>query len=131
MNNKGADQPAHPRRLISAFVIRFFEITIFKLTTSGNAIFKLVSVAKELCLNLTLSETPKTRFCRDGAQLYSCCCVAVCVLCLFLAVPWVGLWSVSVAFPGHTPVLPKNWTIPMKLVLGISLAKIVDHKTIS
>ena len=23
-NNKGADQPAHPRRLISAFVISFF-----------------------------------------------------------------------------------------------------------
>ena len=23
-NNKGADQPAHPRSLISAFVIRFF-----------------------------------------------------------------------------------------------------------
>ena len=26
-NNKGADQPAHPRSLISAFVIRFLEIS--------------------------------------------------------------------------------------------------------
>ena len=26
-NNKGADQPAHTRRLISAFVIRLFENT--------------------------------------------------------------------------------------------------------
>ena len=28
--------------------------------------------------------------------------VAVCVPCLFLAVPLVGLQSVIVAFPGHT-----------------------------
>ena len=38
-NNKGADQPAHPRSLISAFVIRFFESTISKLTSSENSIF--------------------------------------------------------------------------------------------
>ena len=30
------------------------------------------------------------------------CVVAVCVLCLFFTVLWVGLWSVIVAFPGHT-----------------------------
>ena len=30
-NNTGADQPAHPRRLISAFVIRFLESIICKL----------------------------------------------------------------------------------------------------
>ena len=30
-NNKGADQPAHPCRLISAFVIRFLECNINKL----------------------------------------------------------------------------------------------------
>ena len=29
-NNKGADQPVHPRRLISAFVIRFLESIISK-----------------------------------------------------------------------------------------------------
>ena len=34
-NNTGADQPAHPRSLISAFVIRVLESTIFKLATSG------------------------------------------------------------------------------------------------
>ena len=32
-NNKGADQPAHPRSLISAFVIHFLESTICKLVT--------------------------------------------------------------------------------------------------
>ena len=32
-NNKGADQPAHPRSLINAFVIRFLESNICKLAT--------------------------------------------------------------------------------------------------
>ena len=31
--------------------------------------------------------------------------MAVNVLCLFLAVPWVGLWSVMVTFPCHTHLL--------------------------
>ena len=38
-NNTGADQPAHPRRLISAFVIRFLERTIFNLATGKISIF--------------------------------------------------------------------------------------------
>ena len=33
-NNKGADQPAHPRRLISAFVYCFFESVISYLVAS-------------------------------------------------------------------------------------------------
>ena len=33
--------------------------------------------------------------------LCSCCCVAVSVLCLFLAVPRVVLLSVIRVFPGH------------------------------
>ena len=37
-NNKGADQPAHPRSLISAFVIRFLESIISKLATSETLI---------------------------------------------------------------------------------------------
>ena len=32
---------------------------------------------------------------------YDCCCVTVCVLCLFLAMPWVGLRSVIITFSGH------------------------------
>ena len=32
-NNTGADQPAHPRSLISAFVIRFLESIICRLAT--------------------------------------------------------------------------------------------------
>ena len=38
-NNTGADQPAHPRSLVSAFVIRFLESTIFKLATGEISIF--------------------------------------------------------------------------------------------
>ena len=34
--------------------------------------------------------------------LSSCCHLTACVLCLFLLVPWVNLWSVFVVVPGHT-----------------------------
>ena len=61
-NNKGADQPAHLRRPVSAFVIRFIESNIYRLATSDISIFWLVSVAEETGLSLALSETPKTGF---------------------------------------------------------------------
>ena len=64
-NNTGADQPAHPHRLISAFVIRFLESIICKLATSEISNFYRVSVAEETGLKLALSnlsETPKTGF---------------------------------------------------------------------
>ena len=38
-NNTGADQPAHPRSLISAFIIRFLESIICKLATDEISIF--------------------------------------------------------------------------------------------
>ena len=38
-NNTCADQPAHPRSLISTFVIRFLESIICKLATSEISIF--------------------------------------------------------------------------------------------
>ena len=38
-NNTGADQPAHPRSLISAFVFRFLESIISRLATSENRMF--------------------------------------------------------------------------------------------
>ena len=61
-NNTGADQPAHSRSLISAFVIRFQVSTICGLATDENSIFQLVSVAEESGLKLAMSETPKTGF---------------------------------------------------------------------
>ena len=38
-NNTCADQPVHPRSLISAFVIRFLESIISRLTASEISIF--------------------------------------------------------------------------------------------
>ena len=38
-NNKGADQPSHPRRLVSAFVIGLLENIISRLATSEISIF--------------------------------------------------------------------------------------------
>ena len=49
VNNKGADQPAHPHSLISALVFRYFESIISRL-----------SIAKETGLSLAVSKTPKT-----------------------------------------------------------------------
>ena len=60
--NTGADQPAHLRSLISAFVIPFLESIKCKLPTGEMLIFQLVSVAKETGLKLALAETPKTGF---------------------------------------------------------------------
>ena len=65
-NNTGADQPAHPRILISTFVIHFLENII---CTGEISIFEIVSVAEETGLNLALTETPKTGFSRDEAQI--------------------------------------------------------------
>ena len=61
-NNKGADQPAHPRRLISAFFVDLLETIISKLSTSEISIFLLVTVAEKTGLSLGLSETQKTGF---------------------------------------------------------------------
>ena len=36
-------------------------------------------------------------------NLCTCCRVAVCVMCLLLVVPWVGLWSLIVIFTDHRP----------------------------
>ena len=61
-NNPGADQPAYPPSLISAFVFHFLESTIFNLATGEISFFQLVSVAEETVLKLALTETPKTGF---------------------------------------------------------------------
>ena len=61
-NNTVAEQPAHPRSLISTSVFGFLKSIICKLATDEILIFKLVSVADETGLKLALSETPKTGF---------------------------------------------------------------------
>ena len=61
-NNKGADQPAHPRSLISTFVVRCLDSTLPAVSISEISSLYLASVAAHAGLSLTWSETPKTGF---------------------------------------------------------------------
>ena len=70
VNNEDADQPAHPRSLVSAFVIRLLESIISRLPTSENSIFYLVSIPEQVDLRpRRQSETSKTGFLATRAQL--------------------------------------------------------------
>ena len=63
VKNKGADQPAHSRSLISTFVVRFLDSTIPVLAKkTQNFKLWLVSVAEQASLSLIWSQTPKTGF---------------------------------------------------------------------
>ena len=61
-NNKGADQPAHPRRLISTFVVRCLDSVIPLVFISEFSSLYLDSVAAQAGLSLTWSQTLKTGF---------------------------------------------------------------------
>ena len=67
-NNKGAGQAAHPRSLISTFVVRCLDSMICILAISKVSRFKLASVAEQACLNLTWSKIPEDTFSRDVAH---------------------------------------------------------------
>ena len=78
-NNTCADQPAHPRSLISAFVIRFLESIIRILVKGEISIFYLFSEAEERGFNLAFSETPKTGFlaARPKCSWYTTCSISL------------------------------------------------------
>ena len=57
-NDKGADQPAHPRSLISAFVVRCPDSVMSLVAVTKISSFLLASVAQQASLSLTWSETP-------------------------------------------------------------------------
>ena len=61
-NNKGADQLAHPRSLVSASAIHKLNLIVFKLAPSEISLFYLVSVAEKAGFGVILSETLKTGF---------------------------------------------------------------------
>ena len=65
--NKGADQPAHPHSLISAFVVPCLDSIISQAKISR---LKLASVAAQAGLCLAWSETPEDTFCHVVAQMY-------------------------------------------------------------
>ena len=60
--NKGADQLAHPRSLISTFAIHKLNSIVFKLAPSEISLFYLVSVAEKAGFGMILSGTLNTGF---------------------------------------------------------------------
>ena len=62
VNNKGADQPAHPHSLISAFFVHCLDSIISLVSISKTLSFYIASEAEQLGLNLNWSDTPKTGF---------------------------------------------------------------------
>ena len=69
VNNKGADQPAHPRSLISTFVVRCLDSVMFLVSVTKISSLVLASVAEQASLSLTWSETPKDTFSHDEAHM--------------------------------------------------------------
>ena len=67
-NSKGVDQPAHPRSLISAFVVRCLDNVMSLVTVTKISCLILASVAEQAGLSLTWSETPEDMFSHDEAQ---------------------------------------------------------------
>ena len=61
-NNKGAGQPAHPRGLISTFIVRWQDRMLLLVYISEILRFYLVSVAEQDSLCLAWSQTPKIGF---------------------------------------------------------------------
>ena len=72
-NNKGPDQPAHLRSLISAFVVRFLDSVMSLVSVTKISSLKLASVAVQGSMSLTWSETPEDTFSHDEAHMKSCC----------------------------------------------------------
>ena len=64
-NNNGADQPAHPQSLISAFVVRCLDTVMSLVSVTKISSLMLSSVAEQACLSLTWSGTPE-----DEAHMY-------------------------------------------------------------
>ena len=61
-NNKGADQPAHPRSLISTFAVRCLDSIMSLVSISDISSLWVASVAAQAGLSFTWPKTPKTGF---------------------------------------------------------------------
>ena len=61
-NNKGADQLAHPRSLISIFVVCSLDSIMSVDTMCKISSIQVASVAEQVSLSLTWSQSPKTGF---------------------------------------------------------------------
>ena len=69
-NNKGADPPAHPRRLISAFVFRCLDTVISLVSVTKISSLMLASVAEQASSSLTWSGTPEDTFSHGEAHMF-------------------------------------------------------------
>ena len=69
-NNKGADQPAHPRSLISTFVVHCLGSIISLDSIAEISRLWLASVAAQASLCLIWSETPEETFSHDEAHIH-------------------------------------------------------------
>ena len=70
VNNKDSDQPAHPRGLISIFVIPCLDNITPPFAISKISSLQLVTVAAQAGLSLTWSQTPKNGFLMMRLTLY-------------------------------------------------------------
>ena len=61
-NNEGADQPTHPRSLISAFVVSLLDSVMSLVPGIKISSLMLASVAEQASLSLTWSESPEDTF---------------------------------------------------------------------
>ena len=61
-NNKGADQPAHSRSLISTFAVHCLDSIISLVSISEISRLQLAAVAEQAGLCLTWLQPPKTGF---------------------------------------------------------------------
>ena len=66
--NKGVDQPAHPRSLISTFVVRCLDSVMSLVSVIKISSLMLASVAAQAGLCLAWSETPEDMFCHVVAH---------------------------------------------------------------
>ena len=67
-NNKGADQPAHPRSLIRTFVVHCLDSIISIVSVTRISSLMLASVAEQASLSPTRSELPKDTISHDAAH---------------------------------------------------------------
>ena len=68
-NNTGTDQPAHPRSLISAFVISFLESIIYKLATGEISYFLASLCSRGDWFETSFVQHPEDRLSHDKAHI--------------------------------------------------------------
>ena len=80
-NNKDADKPVHPRRLISACADRFLKSIVFKLQPKSNVLASLCSQGD--WFETRFVRNPKDRLCRMEAHEDSTLlAISVCNECI-------------------------------------------------